>query len=135
MASAINNFFINIGGYSDAANSNEAHVANTNIVGPSGSVMLEPISPYKIDNTITNLKNNAAAGEDDIKTVSLKHVSPLISLVLSHIVNQILSTGLLPNKLKIGWVSPVHKGAAGMACKITGQYQCCLSFPKHLKRW
>lgn len=73
--------------------------------------MLGPTFSQEIDNVITNLRNNVAAGEDDIKTLPLKRISPPINLVLSRRVNQMLSTEIFSNKFKIARVSPVHKGS------------------------
>lgn len=72
--------------------------------------MLDATTSDEINRIISSLKNDVSAGVDDIKTLPLKHVSSIISPVLSHIINSMLLTGVFPDDLKVAKVIPVHKG-------------------------
>ena len=50
-----------------------------------------------------------SAGHDLISTNILKEISTLIAEPLSLIINQLLSTGIFPSKLKIANIIPLHK--------------------------
>jgi len=58
---------------------------------------------------IESLKPKSSAGEDKISNKILKSIKNEISEPLTTIINQILTTGIFPDKLKIARVVPVHK--------------------------
>lgn len=72
-----------------------------------------PVSETRteVKNLINQLKNNVAACADELKPLSIKHVSLHISAPLCHIINNILESGIFPDKLKIAKVSPIYKGS------------------------
>lgn len=110
MANAINHFFINIREYIDTVNYNEGFVTNSKILSASNFIMLALVFSREIYKIVASIKNDVAAGEDDIKIVPLKHVSALISPVFSDITYQFLTIGRFPNKLIIPRVIPADKG-------------------------
>jgi len=59
---------------------------------------------------IESLKTKSSSGNDGLSTLLLKHVKLQGCDVLTIIVNQSLSTGIFPNKLKVAKVIPIHKG-------------------------
>lgn len=71
--------------------------------------MLTPATPTEIEKHIKRIRNNVAAGNDDLKPLPIKYACALISDILCHIVNKMLVSGTFPNKLKIAKVTPVHK--------------------------
>ena len=58
---------------------------------------------------ITNIKSKHSCGHDSISTALLKQIKTEISPSITLIVNQCLTTGIFPNKLKIAKVVPVFK--------------------------
>ena len=55
------------------------------------------------------MKSKHSCGHDSISTALLKQIKTEISLPITLIVNQCLTTGIFPNKLKIAKVVPVFK--------------------------
>lgn len=74
------------------------------------SIFLAPTDPVEVERLIRKLKNNVASGIDEIGSVELKMVSPLISNVLAYIINLTLTNGVFPEQLKVAKVTAVHKG-------------------------
>lgn len=74
----------------------------TNMQNVSNSIMLEPTSPTEVNNLITSIKTNVAAGVNDITPLPVKMVS-----TLSHINNNMLQTGVFPNEFKTVKVSSI----------------------------
>lgn len=58
---------------------------------------------------INNLKLSTSSGFDGIHTKILKHTVVPSSTILSHIFQQSLSTGELPNDWKVGKIMPIFK--------------------------
>ena len=58
---------------------------------------------------ITKIKSKQSCGNDSISTALLKQIKTEISPSITLIVNQCLTTGIFPNKLKIAKVFPVFK--------------------------
>ena len=59
--------------------------------------------------TIKLIKPKTSCGHDNISTKLLKHMSLIIAPALTLIVNQSLSTGIFPDRLKIAKVIPLFK--------------------------
>lgn len=74
------------------------------------SAALTPVAPSEIETSINNIRNNVAAGFDEIKAIPIKYVSDIISPILTAIINATFETGIFPDRLKIARISPVHKG-------------------------
>ncbi len=60
-------------------------------------------------NIISNMKDSHSRGHDGINTELLKLIRSDICSSITVIVNQCLTTGIFPNKLKIAKVIPIHK--------------------------
>ena len=58
---------------------------------------------------ITKIKSKHSCGHDCISTALLKQIKTEISPSITLIVNQCLTTGIFPNRLKIAKVVPVFK--------------------------
>ena len=58
---------------------------------------------------ITNIKSKQSCGHDSISTALLKQIKTEVSPSITLIINQCLTTGIFPNKLKIAKVVPVFK--------------------------
>jgi len=66
-----------------------------------------------------NLNNNMGAGPDNIWPRLLKEMSSVIIQPFLYIVNLSLSTGIVPDKLKLAKVIPVYKKGDHLFLKIT----------------
>ena len=75
------------------------------------SMFIEPVDSEELMWQINNLKNGKSPGPDRIGPLLLKEISSIICPVLVHIFNLSLSTGVVPDKLKVAKVVPVYKKA------------------------
>ena len=111
IANCFNNFFTDIG----------PKLAN-DITSPSNKAytdfLREKIAHSFYFNTVTNdqvskivnkLKPKSSFGHDNISTILLKSILLEIISVLTLIINQSLSTGIFPDKLKIAKINPIFK--------------------------
>ena len=57
----------------------------------------------------SSLPSGTAAGSDKIPTFAVKHSIDLISEPISHLVNLSISSGVVPNEMKIARVVPIFK--------------------------
>ena len=62
-----------------------------------------------IKRTIINLPNKSSCAYDGLSTKLLKILEPAITKSLTLLINQVLTTGIFPDKLKIAKVIPVYK--------------------------
>ena len=62
-----------------------------------------------VEEVMKNLKTKKSSGQDGISSTLLKSFDGEITDILTLIINQSLSTGIFPNKLKIAKVVPVFK--------------------------
>ena len=60
----------------------------------------------QIINTLPNTNN---CGFDGISTIVMKSIRNVIIKSLTLIINQIIDTGVFPNKLKIAQITPIFK--------------------------
>ena len=68
-----------------------------------------PISNKTVRDIIINLNSKHSAGFDDISTILLKKLEPLLSEPLQIIINQSLNNGIFPDKLKMAKIFPIFK--------------------------
>ena len=112
IANNFNEFFTNIG----TKLANKISSPDSNYVSPlksknqQNSIFLKnPTNPDKIMKITKNLKTSNSSGIDNISTKLLKMIINEIALVLSHIFNRSLLTGIVPSQLKIAKVNPIFK--------------------------
>lgn len=67
------------------------------------------IESKDVSDVITELSPKSSCGVDEISTKLLKKLSPVISPILAININQSLTTGSFPDKLKIAKVLPLYK--------------------------
>ena len=67
------------------------------------------INEIIVKKTINNLPTKNSCGYDDISSKLLKVIAPVIIKPLTLLINQVLNTGLFPDKLKIAKVIPIYK--------------------------
>lgn len=74
------------------------------------SIYLYPTTTDEVEKAINEMGSNKTAGYDGIKADVVKTLVKKISQPITNIINNIMSAGVFPECLKIGVISPVHKG-------------------------
>ncbi len=64
---------------------------------------------YDIINIVSKLKSKTGQGHDEISTKLVKQSITYIATPLSHIINQSMSTGIVPQDMKLAKVIPIFK--------------------------
>ena len=78
-----------------------------------------------VKKTINNLPAKNSCGYDDVSSKLLKVIAPVIIKPLTLLINQVLNTGLFPDKLKIAKVIPIYiRKVIHNYLKITDQFPC-----------
>ena len=93
-----------------------------------------PIDNIDTKRMIKNVKLSNSKGHDGLSSEVLKLISNEISSSITVIINQTLTTGIFPDKLKIAKVVPILRRIVRKNFKITDLYQYYLSYPKYLNR-
>ena len=73
------------------------------------SIILDAITETEVEIEVGNLNGNKSCGHYEIPPKLVKEISKQIIKLLTHIYNQSLLTGVIPNELKIALVTPVFK--------------------------
>lgn len=102
-ASVLNNYFISTFTKEDHSNMPKMADLDYQYMTPI------TVTATGIATLINNLKLSTSSGFDGINTKILKHTVVPSSTILSHIFQQSLSTGELPNDWKVGKIIPVFK--------------------------
>ena len=112
IANVFNDFFVNIG-------SNLSSTINTNddnftfkqyLQTPSTSTcILNNICENDVLKLIHEMDNKSSSGNDCISNKMLKYIKNEISKAVALIINQMLNSGIFPNRLKISKIIPVYK--------------------------
>lgn len=112
IATYFNNFFINVG-------PNLANEINTNgklpfsqylnLLNVNTRFQFKAINEIQVEKIIRNLKPKYSSGYDNISSVLLKLSGGALIKPLTAIINQSLSNGIFPYKLKIAKVIPIFK--------------------------
>ena len=110
LANAFNDYFINIGTtLSQHIESDTSHAYYLKNNYSNLDFKFKQINESHILTIIKKLKIKFSSGLDCISNNLIKHVSDVISKPLTLIVNQMLITGIFPNKLKTSKVIPIFK--------------------------
>ena len=67
------------------------------------------IEEYTVKRIINNLPNKSSCGFDGFSTKLLKLIEPAITKSLTLLSNQVLTTGVFPDKLNIAKLIPIYK--------------------------
>ena len=70
---------------------------------------MKKVSETNVMQIINNLPNKNSCGFDGISTIVMKSIKNVILKPLTLIINQIINTGVFPNKLKIAKITPIFK--------------------------
>jgi hypothetical protein len=86
-----------------------------------------------IKRTIIYLTNKSSYGYDGLSTKLLIILEPALTKFLALLTNQVLPTGIFPDKLKIAKVIPVYKNESKRYLVIIDQYHFYQLFQKYWK--
>ena len=110
IAEIFNNYFVNIG-------PNLAHdIPNTNIEvrtflenAQFHTMFLSPVIADEVLALVNKMKPKKGSGFDGITNFLIKKIINEIIEPLTHILNASLTSGIVPDKLKVAKVIPIHK--------------------------
>jgi hypothetical protein len=68
------------------------------------------VTDHSVQYTISKLKPKLSSGHDNISSKLLLQMSPTIHSILRSIINQSITTGIVPDQIKIAEVIPIYKG-------------------------
>ena len=71
------------------------------------------------------MKNKCSYGHDLLSNIMIKKAHDPLIKPLTLLINQSLSSGVLPNDLKISRVKPLFKRGNAVPFRITGQFLFC----------
>lgn len=111
VANEFNSFFINIGQSLAANIASSQHRSFEDYLSNriSSEFNFELVDCSTVKKVVNDLKPKSSCGTDGISNILLKNILNEIVDPLTLIINQSLTTGLFPNKLKIAKVIPLHK--------------------------
>ena len=85
------------------------HVTAEALTDVPPTPMRNPFTPEEVKRAIKKLKNNKAAGIDDIKAEQLKYGPDIIACEIADILNICAETGKHPKEIKLGVLSALQK--------------------------
>ena len=137
IADGLNNYFINIG--PNLSNDIPITQANfrdflSNIPSPLNSLFLSPCDCDEIIDICSSFKSCTSCGYDDIKPDIVKAVIDLIKVPLVHVFNLSISSGVVPDQLKIARIVPIHKSGDSAKCKNYRPISVLSIFSKIMER-
>ena len=111
IANKFNKIFTNVGqkiakDIQYDGNKNYSYYLNKQI---NSTFTFKNIDEIIVKKTINNLPTKNSCGYDDISSKLLKVIAPVIIKPLTLLINQVLNTGIFPDKLKIAKVIPIYK--------------------------
>ena len=112
IAEIFNKHFASVGAKLDAAIPAVNGVKDYYSESTNQSLFFGPCDTSEIISVISKLPNSTAVGYDDISTIVVKKVAHVIAPALTQIVNFSLTSGQMPDELKIAKIVPVHKDGA-----------------------
>ena len=115
VADEFNNFFINVSQNLSKKNKKSTKNPLAYIQKATKSLLLSLITKDEVEKTINALDSKKASGVYGIPIKMVKGSSPFISNILADIYNSSVLSGVFPNKLKLTYVIPGHKGNSKMS--------------------
>ena len=111
IANKFNSYFTNIGpqlarDIHDVTGKNFENYLNNK---PDCEFHFEQINISDVIKIIDNLSSKTSCGFDDISLKLLKYLKPVLATPITVIINQMLNTGIFPDKLKIAKIKPLYK--------------------------
>ena len=97
------------------------------------SYYTKTITLEELQQAIKNLKNNKAAGLDDIRTEQLKHLGPIALQWLLNMYNHCIEQKTVPNIWrKTKAIAILKPGKTPITQKVFDQYHYCVT---HINYW
>ena len=111
IAKKFNNYFTNIGqtiaeSIQYKGNKNYDYYLNTQV---KSVLKFKNVNEETVRKTINDLPTKNSSGFDGISSKLLKIIEPAIIKSLTLVINQVINTGIFPDKLKIAKVIPIFK--------------------------
>jgi exonuclease III len=105
-----NNFFANIGNnISKNVPDSHHHFSHYLTHQNNTNIFFDPVFPGDIIKTTSKLKAKTSQGHDKISSKLVKQTIEQTALPLTHIINQSLTTGIVPQQMKIARIIPIFK--------------------------
>lgn len=110
-ANIFNKYFTNIGTIMAESINSSSNIKTENRRIPN-SIYLTPITQNEIIKYISSLKNNSATGLDQISVKLIKICHTYLTKPLTHIINTIFTTGVVPAHFKETIITPIYKSGS-----------------------
>ena len=112
IAEGFNNFFSGIGLHT-SHNVPHTNKCFSSYMPPSfhKTFFLGPVAPSDVSCVVKKMKPKSSSGHDNISTKLMKDTIGNIIEPMTHIINQSLAHGIVPQKMKTAKVIPIHKSA------------------------
>ena len=99
---------------------------------PTTRFVKPEIKPQQVADIICKISVNKATGHDGFSAKILKLLAPSFIHLICRLLILSIAKNTLPDKWKIGQVTPVYKGGQQREKEITiALYQCCQSYLKY----
>lgn len=89
---------------------NKQNPGNHNI-GKKMSMNFKKLKEHNLSKIMTKLNKNSSAGPDNIRPKDVKENYGHLKLVLIHLINRIIKTGIIPKKMKVTHLRPIYKNS------------------------
>ena len=110
IADEFNNFFVNVGPELASKINSTGKKFYDYLNDPINSCMfMKPIVETEIVKIINKFNQNKSAGHDNIENAIVKKIANELAKPLALLFNKSVSTGIVPDDLKIAKVIPIHK--------------------------
>jgi len=136
ISNEFNDFFVNIGPKlaSTINSNNESNFSDYMQEPLSNNMFMKPIVAEEIRKIICKFDQNKSAGHDDIGNYIVKRVASEILVPLTSIFNLSISTGNVPDDLKVAKVIPIYKKENPEICSNYRPVSVLPCFSKILER-
>ncbi len=119
IADGLNDFFVNIGpklACNIPQTTNKFSDFLTSVPAPIHSLFLSPTDDEEIADICSKIKSGTSSGHDEIKPDIVKAAVDLIKKPLCHVFNLSISSGIVPDELKVARVVPIFKSGDPTMC-------------------
>ena len=135
IADHFNTYFTNIG--NNLSNKIPLSDRNFNdylLNSNSSSIFLAPVTEQEILDIVNNLPNKKSSGHDLVNNFLIKSVILAISMPITFIMNLSMSTGVVPDDMKIARITPIFKSGDTQQVNNYRPISVLTSFSKILER-
>ena len=110
IANKFNDYFVNVGPKL-ASKIRKSKMSYTKFLTKRyiNSFFIDPVTEKEVEGEISKLKVDKSCGYDEIPAKIVRNIPSFITKPLTHIFNQSLLSGVIPEQLKIALVTPAFK--------------------------